>query len=126
MVVLAPKSGIELLKKQAFCAVMNSWSFNSMQRDWFMEWVHALRTDYAAPTVEEIERHIDGLYVSVEEEANRALPKERFCTLAFDIWSDGHHHSVLGISTYTIPCGHSASQLSRPHGLSPFEGFVCL
>ena len=97
-----------------------------MQRDWFMEWVHAFCTNYAAPTVEEIERHIDGLYVSVEEEANRALLKKWFCTLAFDIWSDGHHHTVLGISTCTIPCGHSASQLSRPHGLSPFEGFVCL
>ena len=101
----------------SFAAVMNGWSSNNLQQEWFRSFVHSLRSDFKLPSDYEMQRAVEKLYTSVGESVVLALAKEQVCTLAFDGLSDSHHHPILGISTL-VPSGRSEAACdarAHPH-----------
>ena len=46
-------------KAQALAAVMNGWSFNSLEQPWTHAWLSSLRIDYRPPSTYKLEKQLD-------------------------------------------------------------------
>ena len=89
---------------QAFAVVMNGHSYYSVERQWTIDFINALRKDYIPLTRYKLEQRIDQIEAGIKESVVVAITQHGYVAVAVDGWED-HQKRPTICFTVRVPTG---------------------
>ena len=88
-------------RRLVFAAIMNGWSYRSLESAALERFVKVLRPGYVVPSRHFMGKFRDELYTDLQAVANNKLVRSKRVTLAFDGWCNHKHTTTLAIVAVT-------------------------
>lgn len=88
-------------RRLVYAAILNGWSYNSLQRPELKAFFKVLRPDFEAPSMYKIGKIRDQLLADVMAAVDQKIAQGKLVTLAFDGWVNHHHTQTLAVAAIT-------------------------